>query len=445
MLIKPLPKRWKMGRKKGSTEEESPRRLTCLILDHLVQGHPFENIHVRLWDGSFWPDARARAAVLVLNRPGALREMLLSGTEIGLGEAYLDAAFEVEGDMEAAFELAERIVERTHGWTKKLEVGYLLRQLPERAPSGERRNRPARFKGDRHSLRRDREAIHFHYDVSNDFYALWLDKRMAYSCAYFRGPEDDLETAQQNKFDHICRKLGLRPGERLLDIGCGWGGLILHAARHYGVEAEGITLSRQQWEFAQKRIASEGLSARVSVRMEDYREVSEEGFYDAIASVGMVEHVGREQLPAYFGKALRLLKPGGLFLNHGIGLGPVPFPDTGRSFIEDYVFPDADLVPLGSLLGSAEGAGWEIRDVESLREHYAQTLRHWIRRLETRREEALRLVDEVTYRVWRLYMAGCAHNFQVGRISVYQTLLAKLSGNGTSRAPASRAGWYAAA
>ena len=268
--------------------------------------------------------------------------------------------------------------------------------------------------GQPHSLKRDKAAIRFHYDVSNDFYRLWLDPWMAYSCAYFYHPEESLEKAQVQKFDHICRKLGLKPGDRLLDIGCGWGGLLIYAATHYGVEGEGITLSERQAELAQKRIYDAGLQDRVFVRIQDYRETQEAESYDAIVSVGMVEHVGRKKLPGYFQQAAHLLKPGGLFINHGIGLGPVPLPDQSGSFIRQYVFPDTDLLPIGQMLDAAEQTHLEIRDVESLREHYALTLRHWIRRLEEHRESALQHVDETVYRIWRLYMAGCAHGFQIG-------------------------------
>jgi cyclopropane-fatty-acyl-phospholipid synthase len=419
---------------------DSPQRLTRLVLESLVQGQTLQNINVRLWDHSMWPDPDSRAATLVLNRPSALREMLLPGTEAGVGEAYLDLAFDVEGNIEAAFELADHIMEITNGWTKKLELGHLLLQLPDRPSSCDGHKRQVRLNGDCHSLKRDREAISFHYNVSNDFYALWLDEQMAYSCAYFHQPTDDLETAQNNKFDHICQKLALRPGQRLIDIGCGWGGLILHAAQNYGVKAEGITLSQNQVVYAQERIKDMRMADRVSVRLQDYRELAEDSSYDAIASVGMVEHVGRGKLSTYFEKALGLLKPGGLFLNHGIGLGPVVLPGESGSFIQYHVFPDSDLVSIGDMLKAGEGQGWEIRDVESLREHYALTLRQWILRLEANHDRALRYVDECTYRIWRLYMAGCAHNFQLGRVSVYQTLLAKLSQNGTSRAPAVRRG-----
>jgi cyclopropane-fatty-acyl-phospholipid synthase len=424
-------------------EQPSTRALDLsrTILQSLLGDQSLSNVNVRLWDGSLWPDETPRAATVVLNRPSALREMLFAGTETGMGEAYVNAAFDVEGDFEAAFELGDRIVEKTNGWTRKLEIGNLLRQLPA-APSAEALRRRAALKGSRHSHERDREAISFHYNVSNDFYSLWLDREMAYSCAYFHEPTEDLDAAQRHKFDHICRKLGLREGQRFLDIGCGWGGLVAHAARYYGVRAEGITLSQNQLDFARRKLDREGLADRVSLSLTDYRDLPDEPVYDAVASVGMVEHIGREKLPTYFRKVLSLLKPGGLFLNHGIGVGAVRMLGDTGTFINEHVFPDSDLIRISEMLNPAETEGWEIRDVENLREHYALTLRHWVQRLETQRDQALEHVNEATYRVWRLYMAGCAHNFAIGKLAIYQTLQAKLSPHGTSRAPAVRAGWY---
>ncbi|MEI9999806.1 MAG: cyclopropane-fatty-acyl-phospholipid synthase family protein [Verrucomicrobiota bacterium] len=378
----------------------------------------------------------------MLNRPSALREMLLAGSETGVGEAYLNAAFDVEGSIEAAFELADWIMDRTGGWTRKLDLGRLIYRLPEGGPKAPRADRRAQLRGHRHSLDRDRKAIDFHYNVSNEFYAFWLGEEMAYSCAYFESPEDDLDTAQRRKFDHICRKLGLRPGHRFLDIGCGWGGLVLHAAKHYGVQAEGITLSEEQLKLARRRIADAALEDRVTVRLQDYRELPPDPQFDAVASVGMVEHVGRRNLPTYFQKIHSLLKTGGLFLNHGIGLGPVSLPGNSGSFIQDYVFPDTDLLPIGEMTRYGEQEGWEVRDVENLRRHYARTLREWLWRLESRREDARRCVGERLYRVWRLYMAGCAHNFETGRLAIYQSLLAKIDAEGHSRAPEIRRGWY---
>jgi len=238
--------------------------------------------------------------------------------------------------------------------------------------------------------------VTYHYDVSNDFYALWLDQRMVYSCAYFQHRNADLESAQENKLDYICRKLRLHPGQRLLDIGCGWGGLVIYAAQHYGVEALGITLSRPQADLASARIAEAGLSERCRVIVRDYREVDEPGSVDALVSVGMFEHVGMALLPEYFARAWRLLKPGGVFLNHGIASCPTVKPLRGRTFSNTYVFPDGELEPINVTLHAAEEAGFEVRDVESLREHYNLTLRHWVQRLKAHHEQALQYMDEPT-------------------------------------------------
>lgn len=417
------------------------KELTLKVLEGIAAGRPLERVAVRLWDGTVWPDATPRAATLVLTRPSSLKEMLLAGTEAGVGEAYIHGAFNIEGRMEAAFELGDRLIEQTEGWSKKLKVGYLLLRLPD-SPQATGASHAAQLSGPRHSTKRDQAAIGFHYDVSNDFYRLWLDREMAYSCAYFAEPEQDLDGAQVNKFRHICRKLGLRPGMKLLDIGCGWGGLLMHAARHYGVMGEGITLSRNQLALAQERIQAAGLQDKVTVRLQDYRELGRRETFDAVVSVGMVEHVGRRMLPEYFQQVSRLLRPGGLFLNHGIGLGPQPLPEQSGSFIQQYVFPDTDLISIGEMLGFAESARLEVRDVESLREHYMRTLRHWVRRLEARHDEAVRHVTESIFRVWQLYMSGCAYGFQMGQLSIYQTLLAKLRADGTSDSPSKRDAWY---
>jgi cyclopropane-fatty-acyl-phospholipid synthase len=259
--------------------------------------------------------------------------------------------------------------------------------------------------------------VTYHYNVSNDFYALWLDKWMVYSCAYFATPEEDLNTARQRKLDYICRKLRLRPGERLLDIGCGWGGLIMHAAHNYGVGAFGITLSQPQAELAAQRIRQAGLADRCRVEVCDYREIDAPGQYDKLVSVGMFEHVGKAKLPEYFARAWRLLRPGGVFLNQGIAYRPAQVVKRGPSwphlssptFINRYVFPDGELVPISTTLQAAEMSGFEVRDVESLREHYALTLQHWVRRLEAQHDAARRITSEVIYRIWRLYMAGAAY------------------------------------
>ncbi|MCE0524136.1 MAG: cyclopropane-fatty-acyl-phospholipid synthase family protein [Methylacidiphilales bacterium] len=417
--------------------------LTIRILERITAGNRIQSLNVRLWDGAYWPDQTPRAATLVLNRPSALREMFSGGSEVAVGEAYLREAFDVEGDMVAAFELADVLAAQTGSWTRSLPIAGLLFQLPDfKEANGCEKTRAARLKGAKNSPERDRKAIRFHYDVSNQFYSLWLDPRMVYSCAYFDHPGASLEQAQLRKLDLLCRKLDLHPGERLLDIGCGWGGLLMHAATRYGVRADGITLSEKQLEWTRRLIAENRLQDRVTVRLTDYREMKREETYDKAVSVGMVEHVGRKNLGVYFEQVSGLLKRGGLFLNHGIGRGPVPWTNEGEGFIDRYVFPDTDLPPIATMLEAAAGAGLEIRDVESLREHYALTLRHWVRRLEFRHEEALREVDETAYRIWRLYMAGSAHNFDLGSISIYQTLLAKLTPEGKSQATPTREKWY---
>lgn len=432
--------------------ERDPASLTVRLLDDLFG--PDAGVAVRLWDGTRWPDdgparrpdARPRPVTLVLRHPGALRAMFAAGTEVGLSEAYLYDDFDIEGDVESVFRLADALAERTGGWRRKLKAFAALRRLPAPPRRETGRRGPARLRGRQHSVERDRQAVRYHYDVSNDFYRLWLDRRMVYSCAYFETPDVDLDTAQLAKLDLICRKLRLRPGQRLLDIGCGWGGLVMHAAAHYGADATGITVSEPQANLANRRIAEAGLADRCRVEVRDYREVDAHRPFDALVSVGMFEHVGARMLPAYFAQAARLLAPGGTFLNHGIAdrarrLAEAP-PSPGPGFSAAYVFPDGETPPVHVTLRSAEQAGFEIRDVESLREHYTLTLRHWVRRLEARHEEALRHVDEPTYRVWRLFLSGSADGFRSGKYNVYQTLLALPGQDGSSGLPLTRSDWY---
>jgi cyclopropane-fatty-acyl-phospholipid synthase len=295
--------------------------------------------------------------------------------------------------------------------------------------------------------------VRFHYDLGNDFYALWLDRQMVYSCAYFPTGSEDLNVAQVAKLEHICRKLRLKPGERLLDIGCGWGALVRHAVEQYGVEALGITLSEEQARFANRAFAERGISERCRVEVRDYRNLPAQPAFDKIVSVGMFEHVGRERLATYFDTGFRLLRPGGLFLNHGITW--VAAPTRGRrprlkprwhwregKFMDRYVFPDSDLVTLDLVVGAAERSGLEIRDVENLREHYAMTLRHWVQRLERAANQAVALVGEQVYRTWRLYMSACAGRFAAGRMALMQVLLAKPDEKGYVAVPLTRADLY---
>jgi len=434
---------------RASSSQDNVKERTLHVLSEIFAGSSLDNVAVRLWDGTAWPDGRPRAAVLSLKHSKSLARMFLPGTEVGLAEAYLHGAFDIEGDMKAAFEIGDFLLAHLDNWKKKLKLAALLVALP--GYDGRSTIRRAanqllpQIRGKQHSPERDRRVVTFHYDVSNDFYRLWLDRRMVYSCAYFESPDDGLGAAQEHKLDYLCRKLRLRPGQRLLDVGCGWGALLIHAARHFGVRAEGITLSEPQVSWARARIAEAGLTNNVTVQLRDYREISPQGgeIYDAIVSVGMAEHVGRERLPDYFRAVHRALKPGGIFLNQAIGESIIPRADNRNgSFIEHYVFPDGDIPPLPIMLRAAESAGFEIRDVENLREHYMLTLRHWLARLEAHHAEALSFVEETTYRVWRLYLAGAAHGFRRSHIAVYQTLLAKLNPAGQTNLPLTRHDWH---
>ncbi len=298
-------------------------------------------------------------------------------------------------------------------------------------------------------MERDRQAVTYHYDTGNDFYSLFLGWWMAYSCAYFATAGADLDSAQEAKLEHICRKLRLKPGERLLDIGCGWGGLVVYAAERYGTQATGITLSRPQAEYATRWIRQAGLEDRVAVELRDYRDLGGSQPFDKAVSIGMFEHVGRARLKDYFLSVNRVLRPGGLFLNHGIAAQDRPQEGwLGRlalqrgKFMQRYVFPDGELVPVSEALAWAERVGFEVRDVEGLREHYALTLRQWVRSLEARRAEAVRLTDERTFRTWRLYMAAAAQGFEHGNTNVFQVLLSK-SRTGRAEVPLTRTDLYA--
>lgn len=433
------------GLRKQEANEQSAKeveRRTFRLLNEIF-GESSEHVGVRLWNGRMWPDDAPRPATLVLHHPGALAEMFSAGTEVGVAEAYIYNDFDIEGDIAAVFDLADGLLARLSDWKEKLKLAGLFLTLSHKTSRQLAEVQP-HLTGSCHSLERDREAVTFHYDLSNDFYRLWLDRRMVYSCAYFESPNDSIDDAQEQKLDYLCTKLRLHPGQRLLEFGCGWGGLVLHAAEHFGVQATGITLSERQAQLANERIRAKGLQKSVEVRVCDYRELAKEaGNYDAAVSVGMAEHVGRAQLPSYFAIAHTLLKPHGVFLNHAIGEGVIARPDnTEGSFIDRYVFPDGDIPPLPVMLGAAESAGFEIRDVENLRKHYALTLRQWRQRLEAQREEALEFVSEETYRVWRLYLAGSAHGFRRGHLAVYQTLLAKLDESGNGNLPLTRKDWY---
>jgi cyclopropane-fatty-acyl-phospholipid synthase len=419
------------------------KQTTLDILDDVFGGYNESDFGVRLWDGTLWGQSAGAspAFALVLNHPGALRQMFLPPSELNLGESYIYGDYDVEGDLIAALPLVGYFETLDMGLGDKLGLAWKLQSLPNtRAPREGRQ--AADVSGALHSRRRDRDAIAYHYDVSNDFYALWLDRRMVYSCGYFADPEDDVHTAQERKLDYICRKLRLEPGQRLLDIGCGWGGLVIHAAQHYGVQALGITLSQPQVGLARERITEAGLQDRCRVALLDYRQVAPDQPFDKLASVGMFEHVGEAMMRIYFKQTWDLLPPEGLFLNHAIARPGWQPKAGGDTFSDRYVFPDGELTPISHSLLIAEEVGFEVRDVESLREHYALTLRRWVRRLEERHDQALQHVDEVTYRIWRLFMSGSAHGFESGRLNVYQALFVKPGPRGESALPLTRADLY---
>ncbi|MDJ0925714.1 MAG: cyclopropane-fatty-acyl-phospholipid synthase family protein [Acidimicrobiia bacterium] len=373
---------------------------------------------VRSWTGEEWGPAGA-AATISLRHPGALRSMLLPPNDLSAGEAYVFEDVDFEGDIFSLLDFGARLGDAKKSALAKGRLLWLLRQLPDEAKRDDSA-RP-RITGVLHSLKRDKAAVTHHYDTGNEFFAQFLDPAMVYSCAHFLSPTESLEEAQRRKLDLVCRKLRLVPEMRLLDIGCGWGSLVIHAAREYGVKATGITLSGEQATEARRRAEEAGVGSRVEILQRDYREI--DGEFDAVASVGMVEHVGRKELTNYFTELRKVLAPGGQILNHGIVTRDRHIRRRTPTFVNTYVFPDGELVPVDTMVGSAEEAGLEMRDTESLRASYALTLRHWVSNLERNREAAIAVAGETIYRIWRLYMAGSAVAFERAAISVYQVLL----------------------
>lgn len=398
-------------------------QLSVRVFERLFANCTERNFQVRFWDGSIWPAGSRSRFTIVLNHEGALRRML-AGNELAMGEAYIFNDVDVVGDIESCFSVSEYLLSwQQRPLREKLTLRATISRLPE---AGQPRavTRRAKLGGSVHSRGRDRQAIGYHYDLAPEFYSLFLDPTMAYSSGYFRSEEDTLQLAQEQKLDYICRKLRLKAGEKFLDVGCGWGSLIIFAAREYGVRSTGITLSAQQAAFARKRIEEQGLQKSCEVHLCDYREVRAPARFDKVASIGMFEHVGARLLSAYFHHLQSFLRPGGVLLNSGIAASAT-HRRRGPSFINRYVFPDGEIVPVSTALKAAERSGLEVSDVENLSEHYALTLHHWVNRLEANAAEAKRLTDDVTYRIWRLYMAGSAHAFRVGRIHLYETLLEK--------------------
>jgi cyclopropane-fatty-acyl-phospholipid synthase len=421
-------------------------RATLRAVAILLAGLPARDFAVRLWDGSALPPSLGQRArfTIVLTHPASLRRMLWPPGELTAAEAFVRRDFEVKGDLIAALGLRDRV---------RIDARILARLAPlvpallQHTEPPQHVERAAQLSGGKHTQSRDAAAVRHHYDAGNDFYALWLDEHMVYSCAYFERADATIDEAQEAKLDLVCKKLRLGRDERFLDIGCGWGGLVMHAAERYGASALGLTLSPSQAELARERIRARGLARRCRVELVDYRALREEPF-DKIASVGMVEHVGVGRLGEYFHHAARLLRPGGLFLNHGIAPA-APRDDGVRSkllregrFLQRYVFPDSELPFLHETAEAAMEAGLELRDVESLREHYALTLRRWLERLERQEAAAVREVGTTAFRIWRLYLAGAAAEFDRAGNTVYQTLYVRPVA-GKSGLPLTRAGWAA--
>ena len=394
-------------------------------------------VTLRLWNGGELNLGGGEpVCTLQVNTPAGLRALLLHPTSLKLGEAYIYGDCDVLGNLRDIFPIADKLIGGKTSFADKLRAARLL--LRHSFHTGDKKH-AAKLRGDRASAGRTRKAISYHYDLPVEFWRLWLDRELVYSCAYFQSANATPEEAQVAKLDLICRKLRLRPGERFLDMGCGWGALICHAAKHYGVKALGVTLSARQAQYAAERIQKQGLAENCKVEVRNFFEVEELGPFDKIASVGAVEHV--QSLDRYFDYVYRLLEPGGWFLNHGITTAPTNPLRKGDSFLDRYVFPDYHLASIGETVRAAERAGFDVRDVESLREHYGRTVELWHERLVRARAEVENVTDPVRYRIFDLYLAGTAYEFRVGRLHLHQTLLLKPK-PGESWIPQTRHAWY---
>lgn len=392
------------------------------------------HLHVQFWDGQCVSlgqqpmPAAGSPFRLVFKTPAVIQAFIKRRDPICFAESYFMGEIDVIGDLSALLAMRDQFEQLRMDWRARLlAIQHLWSAWRTPTMTVPKWHRSYFFKAEvveSHSRAENMAAVQFHYDVSNDFYRLWLDPAMVYSCAYFADEQQSLAQAQFDKLDLICRKLQLKPGERLLDIGCGWGALILHAAQYYGVTAHGVTLSQRQYDAVNAHILSAGLQAHVSVALQDYRDISGHAQYDKIASIGMFEHVGIAQLPVYFATMQRLLAPDGMVLNHGITSEQAGWGDSlGKTFINRYVFPDGQLDTIVNIQQHMALAEFEIIDLESMREHYALTLRHWVKRLMQQHHAALQHVNEATYRVWLAYMTASAQAFSQGRLGIYQILL----------------------
>jgi cyclopropane-fatty-acyl-phospholipid synthase len=382
-------------------------------------------LRVELWNGEQVDLSSEQPRVKIrVPSPGGLR-YLLSPSLGNLGEAYVEGALEIEGRAADMIQVGSALAETTGKPARTSRVANAALRLVSQ-----------------HTREKDAEAIRYHYDVSNEFYSLFLDPAMVYSCAYFENGDEDLATAQQKKIDHILTKIGVQPGHTLLDIGCGWGALVIRAASRFGARCVGVTLSERQYELARERVARAGLEDRVEIRLQDYRDV--DGRFDRITSVGMFEHVGVQNLPEYFGRINKLLAPGGIVMNHGITTADVEqrnSPYGGGEFIDRYVFPHGELAHLSTVIRTMQEGGLEVRDVENLRRHYARTCALWAENFENNAERIRETCDPKTFRIWHVYLAGCAYGFAHDWISLYQIVCGK-AGQDPAEIPWSRRYMY---
>ena len=399
-------------------------------------------LRVTCWDGSTIGDPKSTVH-LRFNSPDALRRLLWAPGELGLSRAYVAGEIELLGSVFDLLALHDRMAAPTEhtrvrlngaAWASLVRSALRTKAL---GPPPPRPPEEPRMRGRLHSPGRDRAAVTHHYDVGNDFYRLLLGPTLTYSCAYFPTLETGLDQAQEAKYELIASKLGLVPGMRLLDVGCGFGGMVIHAARHHGVRAVGVTISPAQHALATERVAAAGLTDLVDIRLADYRDI-DDGPYHAISSIGMFEHVGLNKMREYFVRLEKLLSPGGRLLNHAISRPSGAPPIDRHSFIGRYVFPDGELHEVGSVISVMQGLAFEVRDVESLREHYARTTRAWVANLESRWNEAVAMVGVARARIWRLYLAGSALGFEANRISVHQVLAVNTRRDGASGMPPTR-------
>ena len=413
--------------------------IASFVVDALGRTAPF---YIEAFDGSTAGSPDLPLRVRIVHKEGLVRVLTRPG-ELGLARAYVAGDIDLDGDLDALFDLQAPSLRQM---VRPAMISEVFKELggdllsPPAPPEVE-----ATPKGRLHSRSRDRQAISHHYDVSNRFYELILGPSMTYSCAVFESPDDTLEQAQENKVDLIARKLGLEPGMRLLDVGCGWGTMAIHAAKHYGASVVGVTLAAEQKDYATQRAIAEGVADRVEFRLQDFRDVAD-GPFDAISSIGMFEHVGRRSMEQYFATLWGLLRPGGRLLNHAIGRPATRDEDpvvsrpkevvrhlqvaaglrgpsrVKSAFIDRYVFPDGELHEVGTVISMLQAHGFELRHLETLREHYALTLRQWVANLDANREAAVAEVGEQRARVWKLYMAGSAVGFENNHLQVHQAL-----------------------